>query len=180
MNQIETPEQLAEQGKALYERQDYFGAADLFGKAGSGHLAAGDALSAVEMDNNRSVALLMAGDFRGALEAAGETASVFGLAGDTRRQAMALGNRAAALEKLGKTEEAESLYWESARLLGEIGEKDLRASVLQSISKLQVRKGRYVEAISSMEGGLEGAEKLSFTQRLLKRLIRFANRLLNR
>ena len=64
------------------------------------------------------------------------------------------------------SEEAEKLYWEAAGIFGEIGEKDLRATVLQSISRLQLGGGRFMEAIASMESGINEVEKPSFTQRI--------------
>jgi len=175
-----TPEQLSQEGKAAYEREEYEQAASAFEAAERGYAAAGEALNAAEQANNRSVALLQAGNAQAALDAVGETAGVFAQAGDTRRHAMALGNKAAALAGLGQREEAEKLYWESARLLNDIGETELRASVLQAISRLQMRSGRYMEAVASMQSGLEQVEKPSWVQRLLKKLLQIPARMLNR
>lgn len=180
MNEALTPEQLVLQAKDLYEQEEYLEAAGVFGGAAESYRAAGDALMAAEMVNNRSVALLMAGEAEEALAAVGDTPTVFAESGDVRRQALALGNRAAALAKLNRKEEAEQTYWDSARLLGEIGENDLRASVLQAISRLQLGGGRYMEALSSMESGLEQTGRLSFSQRILKRLIGIPKKLINR
>ena len=175
-----TPAQIAENGKTQYQREDYAQAAELFGLAAVGFTTAGESLNAAEMANNRSVALLRHGNAEAALEAVGETDRVFAGAGDTKRQAMALGNRAAALAGLGRAADAEEAYWESARLLGEIGERDLRASVLQAISKLQLKEGRYTEALASMDSGLEGVQRLSFSKRLVRRLIKIPMKMLGR
>lgn len=180
MNETETPERLAQQGKERYEQAEYLEAAGLFDQARLGFQAAGSAQSAAEMANNRSVALLQAGEAQAALDAVGDSPEQFAAAGDARRQAMALGNRAAALAALDRKGEAEQTYWESARLLGELGETDLRASVLQSISRLQLRGGRYMEALASMDAGLETVQKPSLTQRLLKRLVRIPKNLINK
>ncbi len=180
MNNLLTPEKLSEEGKALYEREEYLEAAERFAQAAKAYIDAEDRLSAAEMGNNRSVALLQAGKFQQALESVGDSDYVFAAAGDIRRQAMALGNRAAALVKLAKKEEAKEIYRESARLLGDVGENDLRASVLQAISKLQLSEGRYLEAITSMESGLAMTPRLSVAQRLLKRLLGIPGKLLNR
>ena len=175
-----TPDQLNQQGKTAYEREEYEEAARAFEAAERGYTTAGDPLNAAEMANNRSVALLQAGNPQGALDAVNPTPEVFIQAGDTRRHAMALGNKAAALAGLGNREEAEKLYWESARLLDEIGETALRASVLQAISRLQMRSGRYMEAVASMQSGLDQVEKPSLTQRFLKKLLQIPSRMLNR
>lgn len=182
MNQDQplTPDKLNQEGKTAYEREEFEAAARAFEAAERGYAAGGDALNAAEMANNRSVALLQGGDAQGALQAVGDTPEIFAQANDTRRHAMALGNKAAALAELGQREEAEKMYWESARLLNEIGETALRASVLQAISRLQMRSGRVMEAVASMQSGLEQVEKPSWTQRLLKKLLQVPSRLLNR
>lgn len=175
-----TPSEIAETGKQHYQQEDFARAAELFALAAQGYETAGEPFSAAEMANNRSVALLQGGEAQAALDAVGATDEIFSAAGDTRRQAMALGNRAAALAGLGQNEEAERVYWESARLLGEIGERDMRASVLQAISKLQLKGGRYGEALASMDSGLEGVERLSLTRRFLRKLIRIPMKMLGR
>jgi tetratricopeptide (TPR) repeat protein len=180
MSEMMTPDALAAEGKAAYAREDFGAAAQAFSAAEAGYRAAGDAVSAAEMANNRSVVLLQSGDAQGALDAVGDTPDIFGAAGDLRRKAMALGNRGAALADLRRKEEAEKVYWESAQIFADLKEKDLRAAVLQSISRLQMGEGRYMEAIASMESGLEEVEKPSFVQRALKRLLKIPAKLLNR
>lgn len=175
-----TPAEIAETGKSHYRQEDYAQAAELFEMASKGYAAAGEPINAAEMANNRSVSLLQHGEPGAALDAVGDTDRTFAEFGDTKRQAMALGNRAAALAGLDRREEAEKTYWESARLLGEIGERDLRASVLQAISKLQLKEGRYVEALASMDSGLESVEKLSLPKRLVRKLIRIPMKMLGR
>lgn len=180
MDSKTNPSDLAESGKKHYEREDYIQAAEAFAASAAGFRTAEDALSAAEMDNNRSVALLQAGEYQAALDAAARTDKTFASAGDTRRQAQALGNQAAAMAGLGRKQDAEDLYWKSAQLLEACGEKDLRATVLQAISRLQLGEGRYMQALASMESGLEGVPKPSLAQRLLKRLLKIPGKLLNR
>ncbi len=175
-----TPAQLARDGKTAFEKQDYPQAAAAFQAAENGFRASGDDLNAAEMANNRSVALLQNDDSQAALEAVMGTAEIFAESGDRKRQALSLGNQAAALGALGRKEEAEKLYWEAAQILKELGEDDMRASVLQSISRLQMGSGRYMEAIASMESGIEGIQKPSLTQRMLKKLLSIPGKLMNR
>ncbi len=180
MSETRTAQQLCQEAKEAYEREEFIEAANAFERAAVSYQASGDMLSAAEMANNRSVALLQAGEAQAALEAVGNTPETFAEAGDVRRQAMALGNKAAALAALNRTEEAEKLYWESARLLEDIGERELRASVMNSISRLQMRGGRYMEAVASMQSGLEQVKKPNLTQRLLKKLLDIPSQLLRR
>jgi tetratricopeptide (TPR) repeat protein len=180
VNLPQTPQQLAREAKQAYESEDLQRAGATFLAAENGYRAAGDSINAAEMANNRSVVLLQSGDAQAAFEAVEGTVEVFARAGDRKRQALALGNRAAALAALKRKEEAEKLFWEAAQILRDLGEDDLRASVLQSISRLQLGSGRYLEALASMESGIEGVKKPSMTQRLLKKLLEIPGKLMNR
>jgi len=175
-----TPEQLEQDGKNAYQIEDFNAALKAFEAAEISYQTQGNHIKAAEMANNRSVTLLQAGDPEGAIKAVEGTIQVFAEAKDLKRQAMAIGNHASAVEALGNKEQAEDLYWESANLLKSIGEMDLHASVLQSISKLQLRSGRYMEAIASMQSGLEDVEKPTFRQRMVKKLLQVPMNLVNR
>ncbi len=170
MSEALAPQQIIKEAQAAYRRGEYAAAAQSYEAARQSYLLAGDTIRAAEMANNVSVALLQDGDAEGALRAAEGTAATFAAAGDQKRQAMALGNQAAALEALKRLDEAEQLYWQSAEILKNINETDLRLSVMQSISALQLRTGRQMQAVATMQAGVEGLEKPTLTQRLLKRL----------
>jgi len=165
------PQQLAREAQAEYTKGQYLSAAMLFKAAADGFSASGDELGAAEMANNCSVAYLKAGNAELALQAVGETDQFFASKGDVKRQAMALGNQAASLEKLHQLDEAMSKYEKSSRLLREAGEFDLRAYVLQSLSALQLRRGRYLEAYATMRIGVMGVKKRNLQQKLLNALM---------
>jgi tetratricopeptide (TPR) repeat protein len=166
------PKQLEKEGKVAYQRGDFSAAARAFQAAERGFASTGDLLTSAEMSNNASVAFLQAGDAPAALESVGTTPAIFAEAGDVRRQAMALGNQAAALEALKRFDEAAEAYEQSAELFKRIGEDGLRANVLQSLSALQLRTGRQLQALASMQAGLEQVERPTAQQSLLKRLLR--------
>lgn len=165
------PQQLADEGKAEYEKGQYLSAARLYKAAADGFFSAGDELQAAEMANNCSVAFLKGGNAEAALEATAGTDKVFAASGDTLRRALAIGNQAAAMEELKQYENALSTYEKSAELLAEAGESELRAYVLQSISELQLKRGRYLEAYAIMREGVMGLNRPNLQQRLLKSLM---------
>ncbi len=175
-----TPEQLEKEGKQAYKDEMYPEAARAFLAAAEGFAGRGESLKSAEMQNNASVALLQNGEAQAALDAVAETPQLFAAANDQERQAMALGNRAAALEALERYPEAQQNYLESADLLKELGNHELRASVMQSISRLQMRTGRYLDAVVSMQAGLDSIPKPNARQRLAKKLLNLPFRLLNR
>ena len=165
------PKQLGQEAQAEYNKGDYPSAARLFKAAADGFSAQGDELSAAEMANNSSVALLKAGEASSALAAASGTDLIFAAKGDLKRQAMALGNQAAALEDLKRFEEARQKYEQSADLLKEAGEFELRAYVLQALSSLQLRSGQYLEAYATMRAGVMGMKKKNLQQKILQALM---------
>lgn len=175
-----TPQKLTAEGKTAYERGDFSAAASAFVAAAEGYQTAGDALNAAEMANNACVAYLQIGDAAQALKMVENTPAVFASAGDLRRQGMALGNLGSALEGVSRVDEAEQAFQQSADLLDQAGEKSMRANVLQSLSALQLRTGRQLQALASMQAGLDGVEKPTPQQSLLKRLLRIPFRLLNK
>jgi tetratricopeptide (TPR) repeat protein len=166
-----TPQQLAGEGHAEYNKGEYFSAARLYKAAADGFSLIGDELSAAEMANNSSVAYLKGGDANSALEAVNGTDQIFAINGDVKRQAMAIGNRAAALEGINQLDEAIIEYNQSAELLNQIGEYELRAYVCQSTSSVLMKRGKYLEAYGTMRAGVMRVNEPNLTQRLLKNLM---------
>jgi tetratricopeptide (TPR) repeat protein len=173
-----TPEQLEDEGKTAYGEGDYRLAADSFLAAEEGYRLKGDEIKAAEMANNRSVALIQAGEDRGALDAVQDTVAIFEQAGDTLRQAMALGNRASAYEALGQLDLAIADYEQAEEIFRQLGKTDLRLDVSKSLSALQMRKGKTLEALGTMQAGVAEIERPTLKQRILKKLLGLPARLL--
>lgn len=171
MSDAVSPDKLAKGGKSAYQNGDYLAAAHTFEAAQQGYLSEGDRLNAAEMANNCSVAYLQAGEAQAALQAVEGTEAIFAEAGDLRRQGMALGNLASALEAIDRTEEAVEAYQQSASVLEKAGEDQLRANVMHSLSMLQFRLGKQLQALASMQSGLEGVKRPTPKQSLLKKLV---------
>jgi tetratricopeptide (TPR) repeat protein len=176
----ENPDLLSEQGKTAYQDEDYAQAIELFKRAQAAYAASDKPLLAAEMANNLSVALLKNGNAGGALQAVEGTDETFAQAGNSQKQAMALANKAAALEGLKKWADALNYYEKSSDLLKQIGEKELRAYVLKSISAIQLRQGKQLEAVTSMEASLDNKPNPGVLDRFVKRLIQWVHKLLGR
>ena len=175
-----TPEQLAREGTEAYKKGDFLAAAQAFQAAAESYAAGGDHLNAAEMKNNCSVAYLQAGEAEAALRAVEGTVEVFAAAGDLRRQGLAAGNLGAALEELDRFEEAAQAYQQSAEALEKAGEDALRAHVMQSLSSVQLRTGKHLQAVANMQSGLEGVKRPTPQQRMLKRLLQIPFNMLNK
>jgi tetratricopeptide (TPR) repeat protein len=175
-----TPPQLEKDGGVAYQRGEYKEAARIFAAAEGGYKLKGDIQKSAEMANNRCVALLRANQAEAALEAVDDTIEIFRSGHDERLLAMALGNRASAYEALRRYSEAFIDYEASAEILKEIGEQDLRLNVMKSLSALQLRSGRSLEALATMQAGVNGVDKPGLTHRLIKKLLKMPGRLLGK
>ena len=172
MGEAITIEQLKNEADRAYNSKDYLAAAKSYSAAADGYAQIDEQLQAAEMHNNASVAYLQANQPGEALESAQDTDQVFADAGDLRRQAIALGNQAAAYEALDQLEAAAKAYQESSNLLKEIGDHDLRPTVMQSLSAVQLRLGQQMDALVTMQAGLEEIEKPNLKQKLVKKILR--------
>lgn len=166
------PAELKQEAEGAYKAKDYLTAARSYQAAADGYTQNAEQLTSAEMLNNASVAYLQGDKPDLALEAALNTDQVFSTAGDPRRQAIALGNQAAAYEALGQLESSEKAYQDCADLLKEIGDQELRPSVLQSLSAVQLRLGQQMDALVTMQAGLEAVEKPTIKQKLIKKILR--------
>lgn len=164
-------EQLAEQARQSYSLGDFEHAADLFEQAEAAFMTSQSPHKASEMANNQSVALLQGGDPKGALKAAEGTEAIFAAEGNVKYQAMALSNQAAAHEALGHLDQALILYQQSSDLLKEIADTDARPFVLKRLSAIQMRKGRFMQGLATMDTSLTISPHLTLSQNFLKKLL---------
>lgn len=171
MQEEKTPTMLAEEGKRLYQKKKYREAAEIFSQAAAAYKT-DDIVTAAEMANNQSVALLMLKQPQAALTAALGTDEIFAGAGDLRRQGMATANQAAALDGLKRRDEAIPLYEKAAELFQQCGESQLRADVMRSLAMLKVREGQGMDALIRMQDGLANVKTPTLKQRILKKLLR--------
>ena len=174
------PNQLAAEAKEAYQDGNFLEAAQFFQGAEESYRLSGDILNAAEMANNRSVSLLQAGDAEAALQAVTWTVEVFEKTNDIRRLALALGNKAAALEGCKQFDIAITHYQKSADLFLQIGDNELYISTMQSLSALQLRTGRQLEALATMQSGLNKIDRPGLKNRFLKKILDIPFRLLNR
>ena len=175
-----TPQQLETEGGDAYRLGNYIEAANIFSAAESGYQSQGETIKSAEMANNCSVAFLLADQPQDALKAVEETVELFREAQDKRRLSMALGNRAAALEAMQRYDPASLDYEQSAKILKEIGENDLRLDVMKSLSALQLRTGRSLEALATMQSGVDAIEKPKVKHRILMNILKWPFRFIGR
>jgi hypothetical protein len=60
------------------------------------------------------------------------------------------------------------------------GDDQLRATVMQSLSALQLRTGKKIQALVSMQQGIEGLKKPSLVQKMVKELLQYPFQVVNK
>jgi len=168
------------EGKEFYSEKKYSLAADAFSLAAQGYSNQGELSQAAEMRNNQCVSLLMAKMPKKALEVVSGTAEFFAEAGQSLNQAMAIANEATALKDLGENQQAIEKFLLAASIFNEMNEPELHLQTQQSISALKLKTRNIPGAIFSMRDGLEGLDKLSVRQKILLRLLRIPQNMLEK
>ncbi|MFH2104515.1 MAG: hypothetical protein ABIJ39_14300 [Chloroflexota bacterium] len=166
-----TPQAIVDKAQRAYREGLLEAAADGFAQAAASYESGGEKALAAEMKNNQSVALLRAGQAEAALEAVEGTDAVFAAIGDLKHQGMALTNHGSALEKLKRYSDAIQAYHLAADVLENAGLGDLRAEVMQTLSVLLFRRGKFMDAAIALMSGLGGVENPTPRQKLMKKIL---------
>ena len=174
-----TAAELKEQGLALFRKDRLAEAADRFAQAAALYAAEGQPPAAAEMRNNLAVIHLAEKDWQAALADVDGTPEVFRAAGDRLREAQALSNLAAANEGLEELETAAEQYVAAIEIFTELGEKENRSACWKALSGLQIKQDKKLQALASMQAGLNLQPKLSIREKTLKGLLDKAFKLMN-
>lgn len=155
-----------------YQARRFREAADAFEAACHSYREAGQPDKAAQMANNLSVSALLGGEMQRALQAVTNTPQVFHELGDFALEAQAWGNLASAQEACGDWRAAEISYHKAIELFTSLGDEEHRALCLRSLSRLQLRRGRAVEASLTLQSALGPRSIIGrFVSRLLNRLL---------
>jgi tetratricopeptide (TPR) repeat protein len=179
-SETSSPWQLENQAIAAFREGRLEDAIDGFAAARQSFLAKGNLEKEAEMASNLSVALLQADQPQKALEAIKDVPTVFIDLGDMDRAALAYGNLGSALEACGDHDLAEVAYRHAMDLFANLGDTEQHNYTLQALSRLQLRRGKPLEAVSTMQIGLDDQKNPNLLNRLLRRLLRFPFRLFGR
>jgi tetratricopeptide (TPR) repeat protein len=175
--EVPPPDHLEQQALSAFREGDLQAAIDAFLAARQRYLDQGHHSKAAEMGCNLAVSLLEAGRAEDALQAVEGIPEIFLDLGSENLAAQAFGNLGAALEANQRYQAAEAAYRNAADLFSKHGDIENSRYTLQALSRLQLRQGRPVEALTTMEAGLEGQTQLGLRDRLLRRLLKLPYRL---
>lgn len=170
---------IKEQALDFFRQDRLADAAARFGEAAQRYEQDGQPLAAAEMRNNLCVVRLAEKDWDAALAAVQGTPQVFEQAGQPLRRAQAISNLAAALDGAGRLDEAAALYEQAIDLYKELGDTENRAACWKALSNLQLKQDNKLQALASMQAGLNLQPELSPREKTLKGLIDKAFKLMN-
>ncbi len=173
---VPTPESLAQRALQDFRQGRFADAAQGFEAARKSFEQAGDAANAAEAANNLCVALLQARRPVDALRAVEGTPEVFDRLGDPKRAAQAVGNLASALEATGDLSAAERAYQQALQRFTNLNDHEAQATILSSMSQLQLKRGQPLEALTTMQAGLEQKPRRSWRDRWVRRLLDLPSR----
>jgi tetratricopeptide (TPR) repeat protein len=166
-----------EQGVKLFRQKEYEAAARLFRQAQELYEAGGQRDMAAEMMTNIGLIHRALGENQQALDVMQQALIVFQELEDVLRAAKVMGNLGGVFVALGDREQAYNCYRQAADVFQELGEKALHGETLLAMSQLQIKEGKLNVAAATYEAGLSELDQLTPSQRLLKGLIGFRNRL---
>jgi tetratricopeptide (TPR) repeat protein len=161
----------------LYRQGQAAQAVEMFLELQETYQAQGNVLKADEMANNMAVALLELDQAEKAVELVENTPDRFLSADKPVLAAQAYGNLGAALAASGRIEEAEQAYRQSLQIFQQQGHDEGMTFAGQALSQLQLKQGRALEALASMESSLDSQKKPGLRQRLLRKLLKLPFRL---
>ena len=179
-NKDSSPDKLATQAKKAFKEKRYSDALEGFYAAREGYLLDENVLNAAEMSNNLCVVMLQIDQPHEALKIVEDTPKLFLELGDEAHSAMAYGNLASALEACGKFDEAASALGEAIEGFRRLDDQENLLYSAKALSELQLRQGKALEAVASMQTGLEKQKGLGLKHRLLRRLLDIPSRLIDK
>lgn len=167
----------SKQAMDFYRQGKFPEAVELFSWLHQEFSASGNNVKADEMANNLAVTFLDQNDPEQAIDLIEGTPQRFFEAGETIMAAQAYGNLGAAMAAANRLEEAENAYRQSMQIFRQQGHDEGVTFVGQALSQLQLKQGKTLEALASMEASLEGQKKPGLRQRLLRKLLKLPFRL---
>lgn len=162
---------LVDRARDLYQQGDFHAAALGYDEAAQSYASRGDDLMAAELRNDQCVSLLRAGLLQEALDAVAGTDAIFSAAGDYRRLGIAYANRASVLEAMKRIGEAMEAYTSSGESLEKAGQDQMRLQVMQLLSALYLKRGKFLTAVMTLQSGFVGLRNPTAKQKIIKKLL---------
>jgi hypothetical protein len=93
---------------------------------------------------------------------------------------MAFGNLALARDACGDRQGATNALHEAIDRFRQLGDNENLMYTTKVLSELQLRQGQAIDAVQTMQGGLESQKGLNLRYRLLQKILSIPSRILGR
>ncbi|MHC1741315.1 MAG: tetratricopeptide repeat protein [Anaerolineaceae bacterium] len=154
--------ELSEKAKSEFQKNNFKEAVADFQTCLDLLLPLNNPLDIAEMKNNLCVALLRNSQFQEALNIVLGTDLIFSQAGEIQKQGIALANIASVYEALKEYDLAAQAYAQAIECFKQSGDKKLRSITLRSLSDLQLRSGKQLQAIASLQASYSEKPQAKF------------------
>ena len=142
------------QGLELFKAGSLKESVDPLERARAASIAQGDALLAATVANDLGVVYYLLGRDSQAHDALRQALETFEQCGDMLGQARATGNLAQLQNRRGDRDNAERNYVRAADLFHQTRERRLEFDTYQALSQMQLKRGRWLEALAAYDRGL--------------------------
>jgi len=177
MADLKKAHQLHNEGIGHYRAGDYADALETLEQAQALFAEAGHSKKQGEVLNDRGVVLTQMNEGQKALELLQEALAIRREIGDRSGEGITLGNLGALFEQQGETDKALDAYGQAQAIFAELGEKGNEKSIAHQMSKLKLKKGKVLGAVTSFEHELDAEETPTGAQKVAKGLFRFWDQL---
>ncbi len=178
MEEKTTAQALKAEGLRLFDEGLYEEAATMFGQAREMFAAEGDEIEVAEMVNNLGMIYRMQREWDEAIVTLDEARAAFAHLGDHNREAQTLGNLGGLYASRGERDKAQQCLRQAADIFAELGDVQRQGETLQALGVQMWKTGDRSAGLAAFETGLQTLQKPTVSQKALRGLFSFRNRLL--
>jgi tetratricopeptide (TPR) repeat protein len=167
---VETARRLYDDGLDAYRAGEYEEALEVMARAQQLFAEAGDRSAESEVLNDMGVIHVQLEEWDKAEELLNEALSIRVTLQERSAEGITLGNLGMMYARQGEEEKAAEAYERAIAIFNELGEKGNEKAVARQLSKLKIKKGKFLDALGDYQTELEGEEDLSGAQKMARRL----------
>ena len=177
MTEEYTAGEMQEQGIDAYRAGEYEEALEAFEQARDLAAEAGDREAEIEALGSLGVVYVELERWDDAHRFLDQALDTCEETGDQINKGKVLGNLGMMYARQGDEESAAEAYERAIAIFRDLGESGYEKDIARQLSKLSLKKGRFLDAIGSYREGLEDGEEATGTQKMARKIFRLFGRL---
>ena len=177
MTEEQTASELLEQGIDAYRAGEYEEALEVFEQAQNLAAGEGDREGEVEALGSMGVVNVELENWDEARRFLDRALEICEETEDQINKGKVLGNLGMMYARQGDKESAAEAYEQAITIFRDLGETGFEKDIARQLSKVQLKKGGFLDALGSYREGLEDGEEASGAQKMARKLFRLFGRL---